>query len=752
MNAYRVLIVEPDLAETDTLTRMLHSEGYSSVMECRTTRDALGAIAKDRPDIVLADSATSDYAQCQQSLSATGVQVVEIVGADAKPQSLFFIRKPYDAREIAAVLRAMNITCAKDASSSNGALTLECALSFLPAIVIWTDAKGDVAGMNASAELFARRTSRSLADKHFSEAIKLLCEKTLQPFSNPEEIIADIGVQSSKVLLAEKSDGSKQRVNVRCARVRDHSGNIASYFLYISILPDTGESEIRQRLLDVALETVDCAVFITDTGKDGCEPVILSCNASFEYLTGLGRNEVVGKTVSVLSTTTREAYWTEMMDTLSSGQPWRGEGAVNARQGHEFIGLWSANTVDQDGKIAAYVFTVRDNTPVVRMEESLRQSQKIEAVGRLASGIAHDFNNLLSVINSYSDLQIMKLDEGSPSMKYAQQIRAAGRKGVDLVSQLMTFSRKDRPNPIAMDLSQVVEEVKGMLRRVIREDIEMETHHQEKIYKVKADQGQIEQILLNLCVNARDAMPNGGKLNIEVINRDYDKTLIREHDVIHPGKYVVLCVTDSGCGMDEETQKRIFDPFFTTKEIGKGTGLGLATVQSIVKQYNGHIIVKSRPGEGSRFELLFPACEVTSDIAGNTQIGNGPAPTGNEKVFIVEDDETFLDCISGLLRLHGYQVFAANDGSAALEMLGRINYEVDMLVSDLVLPKLSGREIAARLLEKNPKVKVLFMTGYDDQLDTFYSLPNDAKILEKPFPLNSMLIKIRELLDEKLQK
>jgi PAS domain S-box-containing protein len=642
----------------------------------------------------------------------------------------------------------MNSTNGTGTTSQDACLSLECALSLLPSVILWTDPDGNLSGMNAAAEVYARRTARSLIGKPLSESIRLLDDKTQQPFASPEAIVESFDPLPSGMCIVEKPDGTKIRASVRCSRVRNAAGIITAYFLNINILADQGESELRQHLLDLALETVDCAVFITDSGNSSRDPIILSCNAAFETYTGLTRKETVGKTVSILGVTTQEAYWADMLDTLAAGQPWRGEGLINAKQGREFIGLWSANAVMRDGAVVAYVFTVHDNTPIVRIEESLRQSQKIEAVGRLASGIAHDFNNLLSVINSYSDLMIMKMEEGSPLMKYAQQIRAAGRKGVDLVSQLMTFSRKDCPNPVALDLSQVVEEVKGMLRRVIREDIDMETHHQGQIHKVKADQGQIEQVLLNLCVNARDAMPNGGRLIIEVQNREYEKTMLREHDVIRPGRYASISVTDTGCGMDEETQKRIFDPFFTTKEIGKGTGLGLATVQSIVKQYNGHITVKSHPGEGSRFEILFPACEQAATPSGSGQPGSDPAPTGSEKVFLVEDDETFLDCISGLLRLHGYHVFAANDGSSALDMLGKLNYEVDLLVSDLVLPKLSGREVAARLLEKNPAVKVLFMTGYDDQLDTFYSLPSDAKILEKPFPLNSMLVKIRELLDE----
>jgi two-component system, cell cycle sensor histidine kinase and response regulator CckA len=500
-------------------------------------------------------------------------------------------------------------------------------------------------------------------------------------------------------------------------------------------------------IFETALENADCAVAVVKAAS-GSEVVVKYCNKAFEKLSGISKAGIEGKSIGVIKSSTEEDGWAEMFEAIYAGREWKGEIAARADDGREFSALCSvAIASDSCSGAKLAVVSLYDNTQLRRMDESLRQSQKIEAVGRLASGIAHDFNNLLSVINSYSDLQIMKLEEGSPSMKYARQIRAAGRKGVDLVSQLMTFSRKDRPSPMSLDLAKVVEEIKGMLRRVIREDIEMETHYQDKLPHIKADQGQIEQILLNLCVNARDAMPNGGKLCIEVLSRDYERSVIREHDTIHHGRYVVLAVTDTGCGMDEETQKRIFDPFFTTKEIGKGTGLGLATVQSIVKQYNGFIIVKSRPGDGSRFEVILPASDGES-LQNSSDQSDIPAPTGSEKIFIVEDDETFLDCITALLRIHGYQVYSADDGSSALSMLSQINYDIDLLVSDLVLPKLSGREVAARVVEKNSKVKVLFMTGYDDQLDNFYSLPGDATVLEKPFPLNSLLVKIRSMLDE----
>jgi two-component system, cell cycle sensor histidine kinase and response regulator CckA len=692
MNTHRVLIVEQDPLNAEKLTRLLNAEGYEVAGTCQTIAEAAALAARTQPPCTI------------------------VAGAAAESQP----------------------------ASDNP--SVDTVLSILPSIAIITDVRGCVVRMNAVAELNARCSFGKAVGKPFAQILHLTDRTT----GIAVETLAQMTATPDRAYLLE---GQGRRIEVKARVTPLGEEGAEGFFLYIEDVT-AAEVSLRQlRMLDAALENVGCSVFITGTASAGQDPIIRFCNASFERMSGWTKAEAAGKPISILCPTQREDYWTHMLESLASGRPWKGEGSVRIKGGHDLTASLSALVVSGEADVPeAYVFAMLDNTHVRRMEESLRQSQKIEAVGRLASGIAHDFNNLLSVINSYSDLQIMKLEEGTPVMKYAQQIRAAGRKGVDLVSQLMTFSRRDRPNPTVLDLAQVVEEVKGMLRRVIREDIEMETHYQENLAHIKADQGQIEQILLNLCVNARDAMPSGGKLCIELINRDYDKAMILEHDTIRPGRYLVLCVTDTGCGMDEETQKRIFDPFFTTKEIGKGTGLGLATVHSIMKQYNGHVMVKSRPGDGSRFEMLFPACDAAGAVAGTAQNSNGPAPTGNEKILIVEDDETFLDCISGLLRLHGYQVYAADDGSSALDTLAHINYQIDMLVSDLVLPKLSGREIAARVIEKNPRVKILFMTGYDDQLDTFYSLPTDSTILEKPFPLNSLLVKVRELLDDVQRK
>jgi two-component system, cell cycle sensor histidine kinase and response regulator CckA len=549
------------------------------------------------------------------------------------------------------------------------------------------------------------------------------------------------------------SPGESLIVETWSSRIPDAAGEIHSYVLGLRDVTAQHEAEQRLRTMAAALASLEDAVIITDAGKAGERPKILYTNVSFARLCGFKEEEAVGKTLDILGRPHGdETFYQSMEKSVQEGKAFQGESVNIRRDGKEFFSQWSASPVNgPSGELAQIVFIVRDITHLRRLEENIRQSQKIEAVGRLAGGIAHDFNNLLSVINSYSDLQILKLDEDSPAMKYARQIRDAGKKGANLVAQLMTFSRRDKPNPTNLDLSAVVDEVQGMLRRVIRENIELTTFYEDSVANVRADQGQIEQALINLCVNARDAMPDGGKILVAVRNRLVDDQVAQEKGFPRTGQYVCLSVQDTGCGMDAETLKHIFEPFFTTKEIGKGTGLGLSTVFGIIRQLGGHIDVQSTPGRGTTFELFIPATQQTaSSPVSREDDSTFQIPEGDECILVVEDDETFLDCISGLLSLHGYRVHTAADGAEAIARINELGPQIRLLVTDLVMPKHSGREVASRLLEKFPDVKIIFMTGYDDQLDSFYQFPGDSLVLEKPFPLNTLLVKVRELLDDKV--
>ena len=382
------------------------------------------------------------------------------------------------------------------------------------------------------------------------------------------------------------------------------------------------------------------------------------------------------------------------------------------------------------------------------LEEQFRQSQKMEAVGRLAGGVAHDFNNAIGVITGYSELLQLKLKPGDPLHKYADEIGKAGQRAASLTRQLLAFSRKQVIQPVLLDLNAVVGEMDKMLRRLIGEDIEVSFSRDSKLAAIKADPGQIEQILMNLAVNARDAMPKGGKLFIQTANVELDETYSRQHAYVEEGSYVMLSFSDTGCGIDKQIQAKIFDPFFTTKEPGKGTGLGLSTVYGIVKQNGGYVWVYSEPGKGATFRLYFPRAEgagIRHDGAARESL----PPHGTETVLLVEDEHPLRELARTCLETGGYKVLAVPNGNAAIEMVNQYPEHIDLLFTDVIMPGMSGRDLAEAITRLRPRITVLFMSGYTNDLIAQYGvLSPDTLLLEKPFTMYSLLSKVNQALHE----
>ncbi|GAB4362236.1 MAG: hypothetical protein Kow00128_01810 [Deltaproteobacteria bacterium] len=386
---------------------------------------------------------------------------------------------------------------------------------------------------------------------------------------------------------------------------------------------------------------------------------------------------------------------------------------------------------------------------LLRSEEKFRQSQKMEAIGRLAGGIAHDFNNLLTAIRGYSDLLLQAMGEGDPHRREVAEIRKAGERAASLTQQLLAFSRKQILEPKVLDLNGIVADMERMLRRMIGEDVDLVTVLRPGLWAVKADPGQIEQVILNLAVNARDAMPEGGTLSIETVNRRVDRAGTGECPDAEPGEYVMLAVGDTGHGMDEQTLSRIFEPFFTTKEKGKGTGLGLATVYGIVKQSGGFIYPESRPGEGTVFRIYLPRCMEIPAPPADREPKRGETPRGKETILLVEDDEVVRTLAEAILAGSGYTVLCAPDGRDGVEAAERHEGPIHLLLTDVVMPKMGGRDLAKEIASRRAGLKVLFMTGY--AADAFLeerNLPPGSKILRKPFRVDGLLRKVREILDE----
>ena len=381
------------------------------------------------------------------------------------------------------------------------------------------------------------------------------------------------------------------------------------------------------------------------------------------------------------------------------------------------------------------------------LEDRLRQSAKMEAIGQLAGGVAHDFNNLLSLILGHSELLLESLGATDPRRHGVSEIHEAGRRAAALTRQLLAFSRKQVLQPVVLDLNSVVRDTGKLLRRLIGEDIHLQLALPSELGRVKADPGQMEQVLLNLAVNARDAMPKGGRLEISTSHADFSTVFSEGEYQIAPGSYVRLAVSDTGAGMDMATQERIFEPFFTTKGLGKGTGLGLATVYGIVKQSGGHITVISAPGRGATFHIYLPR---TTEVqpADPAKEAAAPAPGGREVVLLAEDEPSLRRLVADFLRSNGYRVVEAENGAQAAEMAARHTGPLHLLVTDLVMPRMGGRDLAGQLLARHPNLRVIFLSGYDSEIGHEAAvLEPGTAFLQKPFSLTDLAQKARELLD-----
>ncbi len=400
-----------------------------------------------------------------------------------------------------------------------------------------------------------------------------------------------------------------------------------------------------------------------------------------------------------------------------------------------------------DGQVLGAICMALDVTERKQLEAQLRQAQKMEAVGRLAGGIAHDFNNLLMVIQGYTELLLDGLAPSDSMRRNAEQIHEASDRAAGLTRQLLAFSRKQLLAPKVLDLQLVVTDMEKMLRRLIGEDIDLATVTQHEVWSVKADRSQLEQVILNLAVNARDAMPRGGKLTIETANVELDNAYARQHPIVTPGPYVMLAVTDTGTGMDAETQAHVFEPFFTTKDKGKGTGLGLATVYGIVKQSGGYVWVYSEPGQGTTFKVYLPRAQALAAAPDRSAAGGRPR-RGSETILLVEDERGVRELAREHLELNGYTVLQAEDGEAALEVASKHSGKIHLLLTDVVMPGMSGRDLAERMEKLRPGIKILYMSGYTDQAIIHHGiLAADTVLLQKPFTLHALAGKLREALE-----
>ncbi len=498
------------------------------------------------------------------------------------------------------------------------------------------------------------------------------------------------------------------------------------------------------RLLSKIIEQTAESVVITDT-----QGRITYVNPAFETTSGRPRAEVLGKNVNLLKSGKHPPeFYRELWDALHAGKVWHGRFVNRKKDGSFYTDEATIGPVlDDNGRVVNYVSVQRNVTRELALEEQYHQSQKMDSLGRLTGGIAHDFNNLLTAINGFAELMQRQLPEDSPYRSMVGSILYSGQRAANLVRQLLAFSRKQMVNPQILDANTIVIEMDKMLQRIIGEHIEFKTMLNAELWQIKIDPSQLEQIIVNMLVNARDAMPDGGKLTIETANIVLDETYASNYLETEAGPYVLLSFSDTGIGMDEQVQSQIFEPFFTTKDVGKGTGLGLSTVFGIVKQNGGHIQVYSEVGMGTTFKVYLPRAVESQSQAGRAG-QSGDMPGGTEIILLVEDEDLVRSLTARVLTDLGYTVLQACNGVEALQLLETRPHPVHLLLTDLVMPEMGGDALAKILTERIPGLKLVFMSGYANRAVMQHSIisPDDV-FVSKPFGPPAIAQAVRKALD-----
>ena len=509
------------------------------------------------------------------------------------------------------------------------------------------------------------------------------------------------------------------------------------------ISADRKQAEEKNLWLAAIVESSDDAII----GKT-LDGIITSWNKGAENIYGYKDTEAVGKPISILVPPDRQDEVSQFLERIRRGEHVEHYETVRRKKdGREIdISLTISPIKNAEGGIIGASTIARDITEQKSLQRQLLQAQKMEAVGTLAGGIAHDFNNLLTVVLGFSELLLIGKDERDPSYADLQKIHQAARSGADLVQRILAFGRKTEITPRPLNLNHEIEQVKKLLDRTIPKMIEIELLLSDELAMVNADPVQIEQVLMNLAVNAKDAMPDGGKLTIETKNVALDEEYCRMHLGSKPGDYVLLSVSDTGHGMDKETLKHIFEPFYTTKGVGRGTGLGLAMVYGIVKQHGGYTTCYSELGVGTIFKIYLPA--IATDAKSEASEGKPTLPKGTERILLVDDEELVRDLGKRILERSGYTVLATASGKEALDLYKKERGKISLVILDLIMPQMGGKRCLEELLKIDPQVKVLIASGYSAGGEAKTTIESGARgFVGKPYDMKQMLQAVRHVLD-----
>jgi PAS domain S-box-containing protein len=628
-------------------------------------------------------------------------------------------------------------------------------LEALPDAVIAVDTDGIIVHLNSQAEeLFGYEREELIGQK-----IEILVPERHRTDHHRQR---DNFVQAPKTrrmgadleLFGRRRNGSEFPVEISLSPVSTELG-----ILVLSAIRDLSDrkrieeelrranEELQRRTIEQLGEYRSRLASIIDTSEDAIisknlDGTITSWNRGAEQVYGYTPQEAIGRHISILAPSDRKDEIPEILQRIVGGENVEHfESARITKDGRQLdVSISVSPLRDAIGDIVGASVIARDITAQKRAESQLHQTQKMEAIGRLAGGVAHDFNNILGIINACTEFLRDRLEPAAEPFSYVENIKKATDRGRALTKQLLSFSRSSAIQPRVLDLNERLREVSKLLRPLMGEDVEILVVSKSPAAVVEADPGQLDQIVVNLAVNSRDAMPRGGKFILETAAVKFDEEFAGQHQAMPAGRYVVLAVSDTGSGMDAGTMARIFEPFFTTKEIGKGTGLGLATVYSIVKQSAGHILVYSELGQGTTFKIYLPSAEHKIGLGTKAEEEKVSPKRLGTTILLVEDDEIMRGLTRQSLQEHGYNVIEADDGNSALELVKNRRDPIDLLLTDVVMRRMSGPELVERLSAANPALKVVFMSGYTGELIAEREvLKRGITLLEKPFSRTALL-------------
>jgi PAS domain S-box-containing protein len=557
-------------------------------------------------------------------------------------------------------------------------------------------------------------------------------------------------------LYGRKRDGSEFPVEISLSPVSSGNGSDGNGIVVLSVIRDISDrkrielelrhanEEIERRKNRELRDSQSRMALIVDSSQDAIigktlDGVITQWNKGAQQMYGYTPQEIIGRNITTLCPKDRVDEIPGILDRIRRGERVEYFESVRAtKDGKRLdVSVSVSPILDEEARVVGASAIARNITGQKKVEEQLRQSQKMEAVGRLAGGVAHDFNNLLGIVTACTELLRGRVD--SDGVEYIENIQEAAKRGASLTKQLLAFSRKQQVQTQILDLNDRLREVTKLLHPLMGDDVEIVMPPRAQPAIIEADPGQLDQVVMNLAVNSRDAMPRGGKLIIETGVFDFDEAFAREHATMKPGRYVMLAISDTGIGMDEATRLRIFEPFFTTKEMGKGTGLGLATVYGIVKQSGGDVWVYSEPGRGTTFKIYFPSAEQKLGSSSEKHTELLPERREGFTILLAEDDKIMRRLTKKILEEHGYKVLEAEDGQTALDAIGTDHTRVDLVLTDVVMKGMSGPELVLKLMDSHPKTRVVYMSGYTGELVANQGLESGIRLLEKPFTRASLL-------------